>query len=207
MIISGSDNNNQMTKNQTNKGSILIWTVMLGLLMTTVFFYAAIRFGNMESKQQETIEYQTQKAFFDSYMDYLKDNPSEIPSEMREGINITLTQTTDEITGVIESEADITYEDIVTGDVKVEYNFCDESANIETTPNYTVGPATQPCTSFDYGNYVLVTLLEDEDLVLTSLDAPFHYRITGTDLKDTKWHLDAEMRFGFGKKLGESSEF
>ncbi len=180
---------------------------MLGLMMTTVFFYAAIRFGNLSEKQEETIEYQSQKAFFDSYMDYLKTHSSEISNEMREGINITLTQTTDEITGVVESQDNVTYEDIVTGDVKVEYNFCGESANIETTPNYTVGPATQPCTSFDYGNYVLVTLLADEDLVLTSLDAPFHYRITGTDLKDTKWHLDAEMRFGFGKRLRENVEF
>ena len=198
-----------MTKNNHNKGSILIWTVTLGLLMTTVFFYAAIRFGNLSEKQQETIEYQNTKAFFESYMDYLKAHPSEL-SDTYEGIDIVLTQTTDEITGAVESLDSKTYTGIVgadDSDLKIEYNFCGESANVETTPAYTVGPASQPCTSFDYDNYVLTTLDITDDLVLTSLDAPFHYRITGTDLKDEKWHLDAEMRFGFGKRLKYSEIF
>ena len=196
---------------------------MLGLLMTTTLFYAVIRFGNISEKQEETIEYQTQKAFFDSYMDYLRENPTDMSGDYEgiedgvSNISITLTQTIGEITGAVESDNSITYTDIsgdTTGniEVKIEYNLCEnntqtEFANVEITPPFNGTPASQPCASFDYYNHVLVTLAEDNDLILTSLDAPFHYKITGTDLKDTKWHLDADMRFGFGKRLRVSEVF
>lgn len=199
---------------------------MLGLLMTTVFFYAAIRFSNLKEKQEETIEHKSQKAFFDSYIDYLNANPSEIDDETEENedgitnIDITLTQIVNEITGVVDSYGEatqVTYADI-SGDaneeikVRVEYNLCEnngqtEFANIKTDPAYTMSPTAQSCTSFDYSNYALVTLAKDDDLVLTSLDVPFHYKITGTDLKDTKWHLDAGMRFGFNKRLKYNAVF
>ncbi|MBN2086946.1 hypothetical protein JW758_01230 [Candidatus Peregrinibacteria bacterium] len=205
-----------MIKSNLKKGSILIWTVMLGVLMTTVFFYAAIRFSKLQEQQQETIEYKNTKAFFDSFMDYLKENPSEMvvnkTSDNYEGIDITLTQNVSTITGALDSLASATYEDIISApaDLKIEYNLCEnglqtEHANIKSIPDYTIGPATQPCASFDYANYVMIPVIDD--LELSSLDAPFHYKISGADMKDSKWHLSADMKFGFGKRLRENIEF
>jgi len=190
-----------MILNKQNKGSILIWTVLLGLVLTSVFFFLSVRLGVLGSAQRDAMEYQSSKAYLDSYVAYLKQESIQIDAEVN-GIYINLTQIVDEITGFVDSGDSKVYS--ITDVVNVEYNTCEGATAVETGVIITDPTGTSSSnycnSSQEYDSRVTVDA--GGTLTITSVGAPTHFRIRSTTatntLTDTLWHLDADIDLGYG---------
>lgn len=183
------------------KGTILIWTVLLGVMLTSVFFFTAMRLSGMGAEQRQTIQYQNQKAYLNSYVAYLMKYPSEIDKEV-DGINIKLTQNVNEITGILDSgKTSDPYP--FAGTINVEWNLCADNQkgdlDVQGMPyGYTGGGCTASKEYDDSATGINVP----SGFTITAPNAPFHYKITSANqLKDSKWHLTASIDLGYGKKI------
>ena len=189
----------------------MIWTVLLGVVLTSVFFFFAMRLRENTATQRDTIALQSAKAYLTSYADYLMANPSDGPINF-DGITGTLTNEGYELEGFLDSGKSVTYESY-TGSLKVEWNKCSDNKqgdllltdNAKTAPTelppFIHDPATcPPGPNYDDMRTVSVT----NDFKLTAIDAPFYYRLTsqsGMPITDNKWHLNASMTLPYGKKV------
>ena len=213
-----------MMKSVDSKGSILIWTVTLGLALTSVFIFMAVRLGQLGAAQRDTMEYKAAKAYLESFAAYLKESyitqpiplaldysaenpPFEIPSNLV----LSLTQEVDAITGFVDSGDSREY--TINEEVNVEYNSCneavvEEAGEITTNPSGTAN-AGYCALSQEYDNRITIT--PTGTLTITSVGAPTHFRIRptteGNKLTDNLWHLDAAMELNNGRTLEVSEEF
>jgi len=179
--------------------------------MTSVFFFLAIRLGGLGGIQRESMEYQNQKAYLESYVEYLM---SLAPAELElikgditfDGITGTITNEVDEIVGVLDAGEIKSYDFDDT--IKIEWNLCDSNTIIENGEleiDKTIGASGNTCVSAntDYDGWLTATA--DPSISLESLGEPFHYRITSTTpsqkITDNFWHLSAEIDLGYGKKI------
>lgn len=187
----------------SRKGSILIWTVMLGVVLTSVFFFFAMRLRMNSATQRDTIVYQDQKAYLDSYVGYLMAHPSETTINF-DDITGSLTQKTFEITGLLDSGAEIPY--AITDAVTVKWNTCgQETGNLLVNDSIEKLHVANPTCS-EYEDQV--SLPAGTSLKLKSLDSPFHYSISSTALlTDTKWHLKASIPLEYGKTIDVERTF
>jgi hypothetical protein len=182
-------------------GTILIWTVLLGVMLTSVFFFMATRLSGMGAEQRQTIQYQNQKAYLDSYVAYLMKHPSEIDGKV-DGIDIKLTQNVTEITGIVDSgKSSAPYP--FAGTITVDWNLCGEEnykadITIDGAPHQYAGGG---CSGGEYDDSAS-GINVPSDFTITAPNAPFYYRITSSNpMKDNKWHLTASIDFGYGKKI------
>lgn len=204
-----------MKRRTDTKGSILIWTLLLGALLLTATFFFMIRQSTSGKSQIETIEYQNNKEFFESYVDYIKSlDVTELNSIKGrisfEDITGSITNEVEEITGVLDSGDDITYE--FNGNLNIEWNKCGDSNNSDlvldgTEKSYTGGN----CGTADYDDITVENIIA-ASFNLLAPNAPFYYRITAVDpvattLLDKKWHLNLTMNLGYGKKLEVDESF
>ncbi|MBI5411897.1 hypothetical protein HZA43_01835 [Candidatus Peregrinibacteria bacterium] len=191
------------------RGSILIWTVTIGLALTTAFFFLAVRLGVMRDAQRDTIAYHSQKAYLESYVAYLKAHPpGPVPSLDFDGIKASMTRQPT-IDGVLDSGAGTTLDLSGSGDlgtITVHWNLCGEEAGdlmIVTDPPKPHGGAS--CPSGEYADSFQLLSSPPPSFLLRSMNAPLHYRIThsGTGaFNKAKWALHAEIPVGnFGKKI------
>jgi len=212
-------------------GSILIWTVLLGVALSSAFFFFAVRLGNSGIMQRAAVEKQGAKAFLESYADYITSLKSSDPSalEAMAGdfhfdeiapsqylINGTLTKELDVITGTLDSGEPITFN--FSGTINVDWNLCtsNQKGNIEINGivyehDDTAGNECSP-TSAGYDDPTsTVGINVPNPFTIKAVDAPFHFRITssgaGTQLVDTKWHLNAEIELGYGRKVEVEKTF
>ena len=189
---------------QNNKGTILIWTVLLGVMLTSVFFFLAMRLAGLGLTQRETMEYQNQKAYLESYVAYLMENPSELDTTF-DNIEVELTQNVSEITGIVDSQSEVEYE--FSGTIIIDWNLCSENykGDMEVQGALHEHDGASECESSSAGH-------DDQEsgvnvpnpFTIKASNSPFHYKITpglGTQLKDKKWHLEASMDLGYGKKI------
>lgn len=203
-----------MRKMNRSRGSIMIWTLLLGISLATVFFFFAQRLGANVASQRETMEYQSTKIFFESYIAYLEGlgladlNTIKAAGDINlEGISGTVTNEVTEITGVLDAGESVTYG--ITGDgtekAKIEWDHCDDQDDLEildVDPNIGVAETDCPPGDIEYDNYA-ESIAATFDLEATA--APVSYRILPmtepTVLLDNKWQIDLEMSLGFRKKL------
>ena len=189
---------------QNNKGTILIWTVLLGVMLTSVFFFLAMRLSGLGLSQRETMEYQNQKAYLESYVAYLMENPSE-PDTTFDNIEVELTQNVSEITGVLDSQGEVEYG--FSGTIIIDWNLCSDNnkGDMEVQGVIHVHDSASECSSSSAGHDDQESGVNVPDpFSIKAPNAPFHYKITpglGTQLKDNKWHLEASMDLGYGKKI------
>jgi hypothetical protein len=194
------------------RGTILIWTVLLGVMLTSVFFFMAIRLSGMGTLQRETIQHQNQKAYLKSYVAYLMENPSEIDGKF-DNIKIKLTQNVDEITGVLDSGKSVTYP--FSGTINIDWNLCADNQkgdlNVQGTDYTHDSSAGQECAPIgDEYDDSRSGINVPPDFTITAPNAPFHYRIKSADsvqLKDNKWHLTASINLGYMKKIEMEKTF
>ncbi len=194
-----------------HRGSILIWTVLLGVVLTSVFFFFAMRLRANTATQRDTIAYQSAKAYLESYADYLQVHPVDPPPSLA-GISGSLTKQADSIEGVLDSGETKTYTLSELGDVKVEWDKCGtpaENGNLDASPS-----ATGLCASgASYDRYALVSAsMPTLQFSIKSVDAPFHYKITpnsplSAKLVDNFWHLNLRSDLEYGKKVEIQREF
>ncbi len=190
-----------MTKQRYDNttGSIMIWTVLLGVALTSVFFFFAIRLNMGNIVQRETIKHQNAQAFFDSYVAYLMANPTEIIDGEYEGIKVTLTQQVEEIEGYLDAGEQVSY-DVQGGNANLMWSLCGiENSQFEISTSPTITP-TDCLPGIDYAYSAEVT----GTFNILSITEPTHYILlptTAPSLTDNKWHLTAEMELAFMKKV------
>ncbi len=209
-----------MMKSLKNKGSIMIWTLLLGISLTTVFFFFSQRLNANVAAQRETIEHVKAEAFINSYADYIEQLDL-ANTELKEGdigfygIEGTLTNDVLSITGSLdagEESAEYKFSDEVT----IEWNLCSDNKLTDitvedggdTTYEHPAGPA---CASSLPGYDDEVTIMVNDPFKIKAQSGPLHYRITSTtpdtNLEDNVWHLNVELPIGFRKKFSITRTF
>ena len=201
------------------RGSIMIWTLLLGVSLATVFFFFSQRLNSNAEAQRETIQYQNARLFFESYVAYVQSLDETDLASLRgpidfQGITGTLTNEAEEVTGLLDAGQSVTYE--LSGDAtmqaKIEWDACDDEDDVEileVTP-YDGSAETNCAPGFDYDNYAL-SQTGASSFELTATGAPVGYRIIpmnpATTLYDKEWKLDLSYTVGFRKKLTKSVIF
>ena len=202
---------NQLETN-AKKGSILIWTVLLGMVLTTVFFYFSTRLQGTSSVSRNAMEYQAGEAYLDSYLNYLQTldfaELTTISSPIIfDNMTITLDNEVAEITGVIDFEETKTFEGTTGLNLLVEWNMCGESENgfITTSPTPISTPIID-CSTSDYNNkHVIAPLIGP--LTVTNKNSPTSFRIrsqnhaSGEKIDSNTWSITGKMNLGYGRKI------
>jgi hypothetical protein len=196
-----------------SKGSILIWTVMLGLLLTSVFFFFSMRQRTMVAVQRDTAAQQSTKMFLESYADYLQKHPTEIV-EVAGGkyygkptIDSTYTKLTKKVDS-IESSVDSGlgqeqgYD--FTGSIYVEWNRCSEGQGdllvndvLYKSQDYQITPCKEYAA-------MIGPISVSGAFTVKTLNTPFFFRIkgaAGTQVSDSQWHMELTKDLDYGKKV------
>ncbi len=197
-----------------SRGSILIWTLLLGISLATVFFFFSMRLNANIYSQRETIKYQNARLYFESYIAYIQSQGVAELNGIRgnidfDGITGTLTNEVEEIVGRLDMAADVTYEveEIDGFKAKIEWNKCGEKGVMEITPAPATPLITTNCGS---GSYDGLSESNGSPFTLKNLSEPFTYMITPQGkaiIYDREWHLDLELVINFRKKLTTSLTF
>ena len=203
-----------------NRGSILITVLILGTILVSSYFFFATRQLSKSKAQAETIEYQNQKAYLESYVDYLisktKTNPAVMDNVVFDDGLITvdeLSNETDIITGSLDLGESVDYE--ISGDKSftIEWNRCDnnykadvlikDGATENTQPHSTNTPSC-PASPNQYDDTTSPITISGNSFSINAIDAPFHYRITvigDTQVKGKEWYLKAHLDMDHKKKI------
>ncbi len=196
------------------RGSIMIWTLLLGITLTTVFFFFSQRLNFSAVQQRKTIEYQNAKMFLDSYADYLETLDSGELKTIRdtgaisfEGITGTVTNAVNAITGVLDEGDTVKYVislPELTDKITVSWNLCanDEAGRVFLSDDFD-NPITTEC------NVPGVTYEGTAELTKTPFElsapmAPVSYKILPLGkavLYDNYWTADLEISIGLRKKV------
>ena len=180
--------------------------------MTSVFFFLAIRLGVLGGIQRESMEYQNQKAYLQSYVDYIM---SLAPAELElikgdidfDGITGTITNEVNEIVGVLDAGESVEYK--FDGTIDVDWNLCSnnykEDIAIAGTEYTHVAPPPPLCSDLSPGyDDIKSTVAVTNPFTIETKGAPIHYKITPvtpTQLLDSQWHLSASIDLGYGKNI------
>ena len=214
---------NQRELPNNRKGSILIWTVLLGFLLTSVFFFFNMRQRENIAVQRNTSEILNTKAYLESYADYLESLSPVNLKILRDNVdgasfdNITgsVTNIIDEILNVADYGVEINYS--INGEIYVEWNKCPNPPN----PNLTKGDLYVSNVLYDHDSNNVCDPGEDYDDIIgpisvtnptiKTLNSPFEFRITAKDqvttLEDNNWHIDLEVDLGYENKVTENRSF
>lgn len=201
-----------MSKMIRSRGSIMIWTLLLGISLATVFFFFAQRLGANVASQRKTMEYQNAKVFLESYVAYIEGLDSLSLGAIRDGdpidlngITGTVTNEAETITGILDVGDNISYTADVpsspTDKIQIEWDACPADAESLAISSIFAGPASGGCLGASYEEGA------DSDASsfdLTAFGAPTSYKLTAINdavLYDNKWYLDLEMSLGFRKKF------
>lgn len=152
------------------------------------------------------MEYANQKAYLESYADYLMANPSVMDGEV-DGIDVELTNEVDEITGVLDAGGSMPYN--FAGTINVEWNLCannnKEDIIIDVT-EYSHDTSSPSCSTASPGyDDQALSISVTDPFTISTKGAPVHYRITnataGDKLPSDTWSLKASIDLGYGKKV------
>ncbi|MBN2306839.1 hypothetical protein JXD20_02540 [Candidatus Peregrinibacteria bacterium] len=207
-----------MRKITESRGSILIWTLLLGISLATVFFFFAQRLNSNVAAQRETIQYQNARLLFESYITYVQSLDSATLAGMRGDINFegmitgTLTNEAKMITGVLDAGAEAiftaNFPNPAADKIKIEWDLCPpDDIEVLELDGSSPGIGSGGCTVFNYersGETMAASF------TLSAPAGPTHYRLTAINdatLYDSKWQLDIEYPIGFRKKLTTSINF
>jgi hypothetical protein len=186
------------------RGSIMIWTVMLGLLLTSVFFFFSMRQRAMLNVQRDTTTIQNAKLFLESYADYFEAHPSSSPTFI-DSVTGSMTKNVDAIENAVDFGNEQEY--AFTGAISfyVEWNRCSEAKGDllinEILYKSADHSTASPCK--EYGNSV-GPISATTSLKIETLNTPFFFRIkpaSGSQLVDNRWHLELTKDLDYGKKI------
>jgi hypothetical protein len=191
----------------------MIWTVMLGLLLTSVFFFFSMRQRTMIAVQRDTAAQQSAKMLLDSYADYLQMHPVEIGTNREKFYGVStfddiltrLTQRVDSIENLVDSGLgqEQTYNLPSPGSIYVEWNRCSDGLKGDLRINGILYKHTAPATCKEYDD-VVGPLSVSGDFTIETLNAPFFFRIkgaAGTTAYDNQWHMELIKDLGYGKEI------
>ncbi len=194
------------------KGSILIWTVLLGISLTTAFFFFSQRLNLSTALQRNVLEEQNAQLFLESYADYLESLTFEqlkmAAGELNyEGITGTLTNSLPQTKGVLDSNQTLVY-NVASGKARIEWALCSNGEAgrlLELEPMDSTG--TTDC------NAAYERWAESKDATPFSLKAgviPVSYKIIplgSAILYDKTWKMDLKLAFSPKKTLSVQRNF
>lgn len=191
------------------KGSILIWTLLLGFVLTSVFFFFAMRQRAQIAIERDTAAILNAKTYVESYAGYLEKHPSELDTTF-DGIQVKLTQNVDEIEGSVDFGQTMTYE--FSGDIYIEWNKCTDTLKGDLYLNSSLYEKSGGgCTAKKDYDDVIGPVTVTNPFTIKTMNAPFKYRITektgASTLVDNKWHLDLEMGLDYGNRVSVKRTF
>lgn len=199
----------------TNRnGSILIWSVMLGFVLTSVFFFFGMRQRASIGVQRDTVEILNTKAYIESLADYWEANVASIPSDPYDitvdDIRFEATQKTDEIEGAVDAFADPPLEYQYDGEIYVEWNKCSDELKGDLEINDAPYPHddADECDLLDDGyDDIIGPITVNPSFTIETSNVPFSFNITGNDLVDNKWYFELSTELDYGKKITIKKEF
>lgn len=198
-------------------GSILIWTLTLGVMLTTVFFFFALRLRDSATIQRDVMVHQNQKAYLNSFADYLETLDDTQLENLKgslnaDGITGTLTnevEGTTGLTGVVDFGQEKSFDFF--GDLTIEWNRCSHNLaadmvvikadTTEEVKNHDTDSPSCAAVSPGYDDTVDVTI-PAAPFKLKAVNAPFEYRLTSdSPLTSNQWHFTGRVDLGYGKKV------
>ncbi len=201
-----------MIKTLNSKGSILIWTVLLGVLLATAFLFFSLRFGDGKALQRLAMDQANQKAYVESYSNYIQALPEadlmalEGELSFDEGQIVgQLTNNVEALEGVLDAGQQKTFEGVA-GGIVIRFNLCGPSGDpiefgtldIDQVTGF--GSSDQCGLGGGYDNFITSTV--SSPFNLTATNAPLHYRV---EWLDTEAGFDGEqctlqLVSGFGNR-------
>lgn len=185
----------------------MIWTVMLGFVLTSVFFFFGMRQRLMVGAQRETAQLLNANSYLESLANYLEAHPEEMDGAL-DGIDVSLTRNVTEILGQVDNAQEKEYSATGSRAIFVEWNACTTSTTSESDGDLIIGDVIykadgDPTKCSGYKDLVGPINIPSPYSIFT-LNEPFRYRIKpsgGTQLIDTLWHLKLSQEFEYGKIL------
>jgi len=197
----------------------MIWTVMLGLLLTSVFFFFGMRQRAMINVQRDTATIQNAKLFLESFADYLENKKTETDlkppdtNDKLKGITAKLTQRVGSIESAVDFGTGKQQAYKFTGSIYVEWNKCakvgfqDSSGDLLVSDVLYKHSKLSGCAANEEYDDVVgpISVIGDPlPFTIKTLNAPFDFRIKPvglTQLIDNQWHVDLSMDLDYGKKV------
>jgi hypothetical protein len=213
---------------QKPAGSILIWTVMLGVMLTSVFFFFFTQLQAGSAIQRKTIDYQNKKGYLESYVNYIQ-NLSEANLSGITDINLkevveTSEGITEEITtvrgslakkvialeGFLDHEESKTHIGLPNEIFELNWNACEnEYRGVLLINNDQLEKPAGICAGQSYADQLQLTLA-DNSLTLKAVTAPLRYQIkaiSGENLPDDKWHLKLSIPLNTKETIDREKTF
>lgn len=184
------------------KGSLLIWSVILGFTLSSLFLVVAIRQRSTITLQRATVAEMNVENFLDSYVTYL--DAKYRNNELTGSLVINY----DQVTGTVENKV-TPVEDVIdfgesasynfSGNVSIQWNDCtdplkghllirDNNGDSIQTHNGNLGQVCQdPNDRFDdrLGGITVSGPVE-----IHTINNPFVFELSGPNVIDNKWHVD-----------------
>jgi hypothetical protein len=210
-----------MTKFRFPRGSIMIWTLLMGISLAVVFFFFSVRLNASVASQRETMVYLNARLLMDSYADYVETLSLGDLEDMKaagsidfNGFTGTLTNDAEEITGTVDAFADSPVYKF-TDNISIEWNLCSNNFKADlvlVNGTETLSPhVDNPCTPDGYDDLITADVAEATPFSFKSNGIPFEYRIKSTtpdqSVPGNEWQLNLEMPLGFRKKITVSRTF
>jgi len=188
---------------RNKKGSILIWTVLMGFLLTSTFFFFGMRQRKAITVQRDTATILNTKSYLKSYANYLIAQTKSVgtPPTLIEGVNGKITKLTDTITGAVDIDEPVTYKFAQT--VKIKWNKCSNNHKANLTINGIIftHESSSECGPEDDGYDDQKTLATTNPFTLNTANTPYYYQIEGIDMTDNKWNLEISTDLDYGKTV------
>jgi len=209
----------------SNTGSILIWSVLLGFALTSVFFFYSIRQREAIATQRDTAEILDARSYLESYADYVQKLPSDdLDNLKKDGINFdnilgTVTNEVDKITGTADIGVLVSYK--FSGEIFIEWNkkvICpdglypiDQHGDLIVNDILYKHDPTKECQVEQEYDDVIGPIAVTDQFEIKTLNVPFYYEITAKDaskkLIDNKWTLDIKTTLDYGKQIEVKRSF
>ena len=196
-------------------GSILIWTVLLGFLLTSVFFFFSMRQRANITVQRDTAEILNTKAYLESYADYLESLSSAKLEDIRDkagdatfdNITGTATNEVDEIVDIADFGSLKSY--TFDGDIYVEWNKCSGDSECSGASNgdlYVKNVLYKHESAVCIQGYCdIVGPISVANPEIETLNSPFKFRITAKDssttIEDNNWYTNIGVDLGYSNKV------
>jgi hypothetical protein len=191
----------------------MIWTVMLGFVLTSVFFFFGMRQRLMLGAQRDTIEQMNAKSYMESLSEYFEKNANTVGEKelALDGIQIRLTQVVTEIIGSVDVGVTESYLNVPNG-IFVEWNPCSDRSFVgDIMVNGVRYPQDKlaTCGNREFKD-IQGPLNVGSPMTINAADSPVKYRIRAKDqaaLIDNRWHLSLTKTLDYGKVLSISKTF
>ena len=199
----------QFCLNKNTKGSILIWSLMLGMVLTSVFFFFAMRQRATIQMQRSTADILNAKGYLKSYADYIEglDVATLTKKSTSGGFNFdNIIAKVNKMDGIVDVATTKSKTHEVSGLVFIEWNKCPigQKGDLYLSDKIVHKSSKNRCNDKkEYNDFI--SFKSDKSFTIKTVNTPFEYRITAenkkTDLKNNKWQMDLKINLDYGKEV------